>query len=210
MLIAATACVTLLLTMTSCGDRHPRLTQPGGDPTGWFGIMFGGFPAERHILLTNEVIVCVDRPSRVRIVEVSLDQVEGGLRVDAFAVRPYGPEYPDWEADEQTLWELGFTQGEAWVDAICPDDSEPDDSESEDFDPTTNHGRWMHLGIQFSKPTEATARGATLVISYLPERSSRIRTLKIPFGLVLCEEPLPDDGTVDPDCDHLEDGYYFR
>lgn len=206
--VAAVVCLVMVMAAVSCDGRSPRLTQPGGDPTdGWFGMRFGDVKAGDHVILNGEIILCVDRPGRVQIVNVSMKDTDAELRVDAFAVRIFGPDYPDWEKDEQTLWELGFAEGDLWVDVVCPKDND-DQEEKGNPDRTQNHSQWVQLGLQLSKPSDATARGSTMVISYVPEGRSRQRTLEIPMGLVLCEGQTTDHtGSVVPECDFLDDGY---
>lgn len=162
--------------------------------------------ADQPMLLTNEVPVCLDRPGRVEIVEVALKEVEGPLRVDAFAVWPFGPEYPDLEPGETTLWRVGFTEENVWVESVCPGPEE----RAGDVDALA--GKWMHLGIRLSKPSATTARGSTLMIYYMPETASRRYLREIPFGVVLCEGKVRDEATGHrrAECDYLEDDYYRR
>jgi hypothetical protein len=202
-----TAIFILVTVFASVGVRsaeYPRLIQPGGDPDGWFGMADGYVESGEPMLLTSEVIVCLDRPGRVEIVEVALERVEGELHIDTFAVRSFGPDYPDLEAEEDTFWRVGFDRGPALVDVVCPEPEEMNNGRD------VLAGRWMHLGISISKPSETTARGSTLLVYYIPEGRSKRHVFRIPFGFVLCEGAVHDEGTgiQYEECDYLNDDYY--
>lgn len=192
-----TLCALVLLQACSAGSV--RLTQPGGDPDGWFGMTFSEVGAGDHRLITGEVILCLDRPGSVEVVEVSVKDVEGGLFVEDFAIRPAAGTYPDVEDFAQTLADVGFVPGTRTVTTVCPDDV--DNASLDDF---------VHLGIQFSKPDATTARGSGLEVHYTVD-GDRTRIFEVPFGYVLCEEQTTDaTGEFTEDCDHIEDDYYRR
>lgn len=134
-------------------DEHSRLVQPGFDS--WWGFVANEVGADEPFVLASEIRLCVDRPGRVEIVDVSLEHTAGGLAVDAFATDPMDVPLTEPDAESPTLWDYGFRTGPQLVGQQCTEDLEVADQ--------------ARLGVQFSKPTAGTARGANLLIRYLSE-----------------------------------------
>jgi len=189
--------VSAFVLLQACADEPVRLTQPGGDPDGWFGMTFSEVGPGAPILLTSEVNLCLDGPGSVEIIDVTVKEVEGSLVVEDFAIRPARGSFPDWEDDDQTLGDVGFVPGERTVQTVCPVDV--DDASLDDF---------VKLGVQFTKSAVPTARGSGLAIHYTVDGDDQ-RVFEVPFGLVLCEGQTTDStGELTEDCDHIEDDYY--
>jgi hypothetical protein len=187
------ACLTLLLT-SACGGGHPRLSQGPDASDGWFGMADGYVAAGEYMLFTNEIYLCLDRPGRVEIVDVSFKHTDGEPVVDGIAVRPFGWHHPDVSEHDRTIWDVGFTKGDVWVDVVCPEHSGRPPEQSR-----------VHVGLQVTKPTAATARGSTLVFHYVPEGSPRVRTFELAVDIVLCEGAVFDEDTHETfdECDYL-------
>lgn len=78
-------------------------------------------------------------------------------------------------ADEGVeLWDFGFEPGTREVDVVCGTEQPA-----------------MQLGVQFTKPTDATSRGANLIVTYDSEGGRG--TLRIAFQLILCESDDEDE-----------------
>lgn len=159
---------------------------PGDDS--WFGMSMYERKADVPFALTDELRVCLNRPGVVKIVDVSLEHSIGGLHVDNFGVRPYADDYPTMDTDGHALREYGgFEEGSAEVNVVCPEGPEDEPS--------------MHLGVEFSKPNDATARGANLLITYVSDGQRYV--LRREFELILCET---DDAYGE--CDYWEPKQY--
>ncbi|MBX6749862.1 MAG: hypothetical protein IRY85_09370 [Micromonosporaceae bacterium] len=131
--------------------RHVAFEVGANQPVSY---VYGSFP------------VCLDRPGRVEILQVSLEYTINGLRVDAFAVaQPELIPRTDLPVEGTPLTDFGYDVTSVFVDRVC-------DS-------------FLDLGVQVSKPTASTARGANLLIEY--QSDGKTYTLRSEFELILRE-----------------------
>ncbi|MBB5788874.1 hypothetical protein [Jiangella mangrovi] len=172
---AASALAALVL-LSGCGDDSPRI--PASDAFG--GASIPNWPANTPWSLVGAFNLCIDRPGSIRLTSAELAHSDG-VRVDAFAVLPAGEVEeldPATMTGEETLEDLGLDLSSTTIDAVCPDDL-GGDSGSTDLP--------MHLGLQFSKPTAATARGAIVELTYESEGETFVHRLG--WEMILCEGP---------------------
>lgn len=94
-ILAYTTLCAFLIGATSCTGEHPRLGVSRRLPDVWFGMADGYMKAGDYMLFTSEIHLCLDRPGRVKIVDIGFKYVDGELYVDGFAVRPFGWDYPE-------------------------------------------------------------------------------------------------------------------
>jgi hypothetical protein len=175
-LLASLAIVVIATAGGSSGDRRPRLIVPGLDPGNYASWLWerGGYDVGAHEPFTDSGLIrlCLDRPGRVRIVDVSLEYSVNGLQVDAFGVKPVDEPGPRGASEQHRLWQHGFDLRSVEVDRVCPDNP-------------AEGSHQVALGLQFSKPTDATARAANLLIDYVS--LGQTSTLRLMVELVLCE-----------------------
>lgn len=174
-IVPLVAVCALALLGPACASSGVRLTQPGGDPDGWFGMSFSDVGADDKVLLTEEVNLCLSAPGSVEVVDVTMEVIDGGLLVEDFAVRPAAGTFPEWDRGPQTLEDVGFVPGARTVTTVCPTDL--DAATLDDF---------VKLGVQIGKPTPATVRGSGLEVHYTVD-GGRGGILRVPFDVVLCE-----------------------
>jgi hypothetical protein len=110
----------VVATTTGCSeDDRPRLVIPGENL--WWGHSAYEMKANEPLTHTSELRVCLDRPGKVRITNVSMEYALGGLRVDAFAVKALDTIQPSKLPVEGTpLWRYGFDLNATEVDRVCP------------------------------------------------------------------------------------------
>lgn len=181
--------LALLVLVAGCADasseENPRI---GPRSDGWAGASVGDRRAEEPYSFFGAANLCIDRPGSVIVTEVTMEHTEGGLTIDAFASRPIipGMEFPQPETFTETLWELGFQPGSTRIETVCPHDSGgPSDDELARLTTEPVFRGFTHLGIQFSKPTDETARGAIIRITYQSGDATYVH--RIGFELVLCK-----------------------
>jgi hypothetical protein len=139
------------------------LRFPGGQD---FGISLPSTVADRPYSIGG-IALCVNGASSVQVDEV-LPADDDGIRVTDFAV---GPLDGTFGADQVTLEAAGFPDSRT-VHGACADD------------------QGSQLGVQFSKPTAATARVDGLTVRWHSGEVSGTTT--VPLHLVLCEGPDQD------------------
>ncbi|PZF80296.1 hypothetical protein [Jiangella anatolica] len=173
-LLAATG-----LVLGGIGERPPRLPPMEGGG----GASLPDWPADTPWTMPD-LGLCIDRPGEITLTGATLEHSDG-LRLDAFAVREAdwtGTRYPA-PADGSgvaTLEDYGFDPADRTIDTVCPaDETDPD-------------APLMQLGLQFSKPSDATARGAVVALTYDSAGQSFVH--RIWFELVLCEGPVDAAG----------------
>lgn len=182
--------LTALIVASGCspglgGSAEPRLTTPG--EVSPFEIAMPNREARIPFVLRNELRVCLDREGSVDIVDVRFKEAFGGIQVDDFAVAPLDP-YPGLEeSDGFPLEDHGYNLGNVTVDVACPEDKYDRTDESI----SVPH---MVLGVELSKPSDGSAGGRELVVSYETSGGDR-DSLSFPLVLTLCE----GDNT-DADC----------
>ena len=173
----------LALAMAGCSiDGHPRLIQPGASNMGEESAFesawrHAAFDVKANVPLTHisgSFRLCLDRPGRVEILNVSMEYTVNGLLVDAFAVAPAEFSQPDLPVESTPLVDFGYDPSSVYVDRVCPAD--PSEISENDL---------VDLGVQFSKATDSTARGANLLVNYRSE--GKTYTLRSEFELILCE-----------------------
>jgi hypothetical protein len=197
--------LAVLLLNGCAGEPPPRIP----DYDGWFASALPEWRAGEPYSMVGVVNLCIDRQGSIEIIDVTFEHSEGGMRVDAFATRPLlppaGETYPEPVTFTETLWERGFVPGETTVDTVCPDWSD----ESGDYDvPTPAEDGSMigttGFGVQFSKPTDQTARGAILQVTYRSNGKTFVR--RIGLELILCEENHGEEDV--PECEFRDLEYY--
>ena len=102
-----------------------------------------------------------------------MEHTEGGFTVEAFATQP-DTRGAKPAANTETLWEFGYKREHTTIDTMCD--------------------RMTWLGVQFSKPTDATAKGAIMLISY--RSGSRIYTSRMGLSAVLCATHISSDECI--------------
>ncbi|WP_091381310.1 hypothetical protein [Actinokineospora alba] len=135
----------------------------------------------------DDATLCLVGPGSVTIEKVEIVAPTGGLRLGTFSVLPSkGGKVSNYISDpRQRLDEVGFpTQGPMTVDRVCP--------------PASDGGVFL-LGVEVTKPADATASGSGFVVSYRSGEETH-RTY-LPPGIVLCQGSDPDL----PDCDRKLD-----
>jgi hypothetical protein len=164
---AGIAAATALTVGCTRGVTGPRIPDAGD---GWAAAAIpdrrGGVPYP----FVGAINLCIDRPGSVTITDVHMEHSEGGLRVDGFATRRKiaTGTYPGPVTFSETLAELGFAPDARTVDTVCG---------KGDADVT-------EFALQFSKPTDATARGAIVHVTY--QSGTVTLTHRIGFELILC------------------------
>lgn len=194
-------CLVLGATIAACANtpdaRHPLLPELGSE--GWAGIRMPEWGADVPYPFVGAVNLCLDWPGTVEVTEVAMLHVEGGFRVDEYALRHsvvYSPEptsfeYPEPETFTETLKELGFSLEAKTIDTVCPPElGGPTDEEATHLAVPVVRGV-TELGVQFSKATERTARGAVLEVTY--SSGDRTHTHRIGFEMILCEHAEQED-----------------
>jgi hypothetical protein len=150
--------------------------------------------------------LCLDRPGSVEIVDVVLENSEGGLKIDAFALTPKnGEELPTPVTFTETLAELGFRLEEKTLHTQCPSGgtAAPEDESSSEPPLTEGAPGYTDLAVQFSKPASMTARGGIINVKY--KSGDDILSHRIGFSIVLCEGD--SDKHKIPGCEYSEYGW---
>ncbi|MBB1243908.1 hypothetical protein GL263_10110 [Streptomyces durbertensis] len=117
----------------------------------------------------------------MKVTDVSFEHTQGGLQVEDFSVRK-----AVWNTDgdvDGTLSALGFKPGNSRVDTVCSDSASKDGSGDGDV----GTGEPMQLALQLNKPTDRTARGAILAVTY--ESAGQTLVHRLGFEVVLCSGP---------------------
>lgn len=177
-------------------EEHPRIH--GSETETWAGSSMPGWRADVPYPFVGAVNVCLDRPGSVEVVDVGMEHTVGGFRVDAYAFRPGTPGagHPQPVTHTETLWQLGFDPGSTSIDTVCPEElGGPGESELAEvtFGPASRG--MTEVGIQFSKPSDRTARGAIIRMTYRSGAETYVH--RIGFEMILCEH---EDERV-PECD---------
>jgi hypothetical protein len=144
-------------------DDH-GVSQPGGpDDQGSFGMGMTSIAAGTYSI-AGAIVVCL----RAGVERAVIDEVtveSGGLIVTGVAVRPVRRGTVD-GGPYGTLSDLGFSPGRT-VTGQCADE------------------RYSDVGVQFAKPTAATARADGLVLHW--HAGSRSGETRVQMHVVLCE-----------------------
>ncbi len=177
--VSVLASLLALLAVSACAESQddPRIPQYPREGDGWAGMSLPHRRAGQPVIF-DSIHLCLDRPGSVQIIEVGMEYTDGGFLVQAFATRPAvppaGSTYPVPVTENETLWDLGYQQGHDTIDTVC--------TKSIDDTPAANR---TQVGVQFSKPTDKTARGALLRITY--RSGSNTYSYRMGFEAVLCE-----------------------
>lgn len=147
------------------------LTQPNEEPTE--SLSFGS------------IMLCVSAKASATITTVRLDQPQGDLRVEAFAVRSNPiPNGPALGSEQGTLTEFdpAFVPADVQhVAGVCPaDPSAPTPAEATTL---------TELGVQVRLASGDVGGGRALDVDYQIDGQSR--TLTVPFGIWLCAHACP-------------------
>lgn len=195
---AATVFITSVLILTpvsGCStdltDEHPRIPQYPKEGDGWAAMSLPNRRADQPTIF-DAIHLCIDRPGAVQVVDVTMEHTQGGFFVQAFATRPVTPpagvKYSLPSTSNETLWDIGYQQNNTTIDTVC----------DQSIENTTADHR-TQVGVQFSKPTNKTARGAVLQITY--RSGDKTYSYRMGFEAVLCEteESHPECATWDYD-----------
>lgn len=121
------------------------------------------------------LVLCLDSPGSVTITSIEIDNPQGGLRVDAFGIRPNPALAKEYflGAEQRSLSTVpGFDLSQDQIiHGVCSDDR----AES------------VELAIEVQKPTSATGSGQGLTVYYSPNQErEELSVLEIPFSITLC------------------------
>jgi hypothetical protein len=184
-------CLTVIasamaLILAACGgsaDKGLLRVAPGCD--GCSASVLQGFVSPDEHISFGSMILCLREAGSVTVTDVSLVDVEGSLRLDAFGVRP-GPiarGQPALGAERATLVDLGFDPSAPQVvDTPCaatPEQITPETGGSE-------------IGVELSYTDGEVARSGSLKVTYQDDASHRSATMSIAMGLGLCRDACPD------------------
>jgi hypothetical protein len=180
--------------------------QPGGHPriqanetVTWAGTSTPAWRADVPHPLVGAIGVCLDRPGTIEVIDVTMEHIEGDFRVDAYAFRQKHPHanHPSPVTHTETLWELGFDESSTTIDTVCDEElGGPSDADLAGVTGPVNRGV-TDVGIQFSKATDSTARGAIIRLTYRSGDETHVH--RIGFELILCEHD--HQATHVPECD---------
>ena len=117
----------------------------------------------------------------------------GGLAVRAFAVRPNPMERggAGFGAEQTTLRAAGFNPAARTVDAVCVNGASRAASVAAE-----SGVRSVELAVEVVKPSDATASGQALDITYSIQGEPHV--MRWPFGVTLCRPGLKDYVTECP------------
>lgn len=187
---AALAVTALAMAAAGCSAGEPRLVAPRhGESPPEFGMIMWERKANVPFVLRREFRVCLDRTGSVEIVDLRFGESFGGLRIDDFAVVDIKDYAGLDDTDGFHLSAHGYEPGAVTVSIACPLDSYGPES-----DDIPHHA----LGIEVSKPTDASAGGRDLIITY-QTASGKQRELVWPVEFVLCETDNSQDECEYPD-----------
>lgn len=192
------ALMTGMLAVTTVGacaeDPTPRIRQEPPEGQGWASMSLPNRRAGQPTIF-DAIYLCIDRPGSVEITDVSMEYTEGGFVVEAFVTRPMlppdGKPYPQPKSMDDTLWQVGYQHGRTTVDTVC--------AESVDAGDIKN---MTQVGVQFSKLTDKTARGALVRITYRSGKNTY--AYRMGFEVILCETEESNPECVDWDYDWTE------
>jgi hypothetical protein len=173
-------CVLAVL-LAGCSDQEisPKLSMPGGPmPPAYLTI---NDVANNQPLSFGDIVLCVDSPGTVVVTNVAIRDNQGGLHVDAFAVRPIAGLANAVGDEKQTLASIGngfdLSRPQS-ISAVCPPEDELQ---------TWNGG--IELAVQVSRPSGDVAGGHGLDITY--QAKGLTATYSIPFGILACAATCP-------------------
>ncbi|MFG1874267.1 hypothetical protein ACGFIV_05455 [Sphaerisporangium sp. NPDC049003] len=149
----------------------PTLVEPG-DTSGFGTGMWKSTPRQPYLF--GDMPVCLDRPGTVMVTNVGFERPRGGIRLEAFALRPrYTPAYSNGTGggEPSTLRRKGIATGPQPITEVCPP-------------PEEEIPRFAELVVQVSRTGKATASGTALNLTYTS--AGHVRTLRIPVELVIC------------------------
>jgi hypothetical protein len=175
---AALTVTALAVAVAGCSAGEPRLIAPGsGESPPEFGMIQWERKANVPFVLRNEFRVCLDRAGAVEIVELRFRESFGDLTIDDFAVVDIEDYAGLDDSDGFHLEAHGYEHGSVTVNIACPLDT---------YGPSSDNIPHHALGIEVSKPTDASAGGRDMIIVYQTASGKR-RELVWPFEFVLCE-----------------------
>ena len=188
MMKRATVVVAVALIFTACSQQGPQL-QVVGLQSATLNLTVSGVAANQPYSF-GSIMLCVSSPATALITGVAVEQPEGGIRVDAFAVRPnpFARQQQGLGGQRESL--VGFSSTFAPHDAqrvsgLCPPVSKSSVAVGD------NSGI-SELGIQVSwDGSRSFAGGHALIVTY--EIEGIKKTLTIPFGIWLCAATCPPD-----------------
>ncbi len=130
--------------------------------------------------------LCLDWPGSVEVTEVVMEHVEGGLRIDAYGFRPRLPLGPQPETFTETLAELGYQPDWTTIHTVCDHEhGGPSDEELARAGFGAVDRGVTEFAIEYNKPTDKTARGAGVRLTYASGGNTYI--YRVGFEIILCE-----------------------
>jgi hypothetical protein len=164
----------------------------------WAGLVISERTAEVPYSLMGAFNLCLDWPGSVEVTEVAMEHAEGGLRIDAFGLRPRLPLGPQPETFTETLAELGYQPDMTTITLVCDEDlGGPSDEELARAGFGAVDRGVTEFAIEYNKPTDKTARGAGLRLTYTSGGESYV--YRVGFEIILCEFWVV--GVVVPECE---------
>jgi hypothetical protein len=181
-----TALVAVTFLVASCSGQQSRLGFYANQ-TAALNLTVSNMAAHQPYSF-GSIMLCVDPPAPAVITSVSVDHPVGGVRVDAFGVRPNpflrGQQGLGGDRSTLPLFSPDFLPGQQQrVSGKCP--GSPGSSDNSDFSGLSE------LAVQVSwDGNGAYSGGHALDVEY--EISGQKQDLIIPFGIWLCSGTCPD------------------
>lgn len=174
--------------LVSCSGDNPRIPEFEGSSA----MALGEVPAGPYAWYGHAGL-CIDRPGSIDIVDITLQYSEGGLEIDGYAVSPSDAVdrgVRGWETrgpDAKTIWDLGYKPDSLTVNTVCHDHQGTAGGDE---------AAAMSLGIQFTKPTDETARAAGIEVHYRSGRRTYQHVIQV--EIVLCTSTQEWEPACDP------------
>jgi hypothetical protein len=183
----ATAALAVALFLAGCSQDGPHL-QVVGDQSVALNLAVSDVGANQPYAF-GSIMLCVSSPATARITNVAVDQAQGGIRVDAFAVRP-NPLTRQQEGlggQREALIDYSSTfapNSAQFISGVCQSSSSAIASgDTADI---------SELGVQVSWDGFGRyAGGHALDITY--EIAGTEQTLRLNYGIWLCAVTCPPD-----------------
>ncbi len=183
----AAAVLVVALSLAGCSQQGPQLQVVGGQSVA-LNLAVSNVGANQPYSF-GSIMLCVSSPATARITNVAVDQVQGGIHVDAFAVRPnpFTRQEEGLGGQRESLSDYSSTfvpNSAQLISGVCQPSS-----------PAISGGdiaNISELGVQVSWDGSGRyAGGHALDIVY--EIAGTQKTLTINFGIWLCAATCPPE-----------------